>query len=601
MITGSLLNHRRRRNSSASDTARDYFAVDGIVGALQRGWSPPGPEGLHVDQENLRATCVIGPKEVCLESSVVPPESESITMVGLTSSTSKMAPVGAKITPPTNDELCTILEKLTLDDATLKKIMGLMNAEMEKGLHPDTQEEADIKMFPTYVRSIPDGSEAGDFLALDLGGTNFRVLWVHIPPGKPECHATGQNGSSNGVPPLARGDIKMKSRIFVIPPHIMTGPGEKLFDHIVKSLAIFMDKEGLLGHSLPLGFTFSFPLRQEGLDKGRLVTWTKGFSCDGVVGQDVVQMFHDAIRRYNITESAKVGLEKVKCVAIVNDTTGTLMACAHKNPHCLVGLIFGTGTNACYVEKLENVHTWDGDLDDPDEVLINTEWGAFGNGGGLDFIVTDFDRDIDNNSVNSGKQIFEKMISGMYMGEIARLVLCRLYNLGILFQTSSISSKWETPDANGSPESPKNGSTVPEILEWDNRGSFFTKYISEIESDRSNDFHVTKQVLDECGIQDVSVTDCAIVKRICETVSTRAAYLASAAIAVLLNRMKRPFVTIGIDGSLYRFHPQFHNLMMKKIPDLIPASYSFDMMLSEDGSGKGAALIAAVAQRMMRA
>merc|ERR1719192_1344364 len=247
--------------------------------------------------------------------------------------------------------------------------MFLMDSEMEKGLHPKTQDQADIKMFPTYVRSIPDGSEAGDFLALDLGGTNFRVLWVHIPPGKPEYHATGQNG----VHPLARGDIKMKSRIFVIPPHIMTGPGEELFDHIVKSLAIFMDKEGLLGHSLPLGFTFSFPLRQEGLDKGRLVTWTKGFSCDGVVGQDVVQMFHDAIHRYNITESAKVGLEKVKCVAIVNDTTGTLMACAHKNPHCLVGLIFGTGTNACYVEKLENVHTWDGDLDDPDEVLINTE------------------------------------------------------------------------------------------------------------------------------------------------------------------------------------------------------------------------------------
>ena len=59
------------------------------------------------------------------------------------------------------------------------------------------------------------------------------------------------------------------------------------------------------------------------------------------------------------------------------------------------------------------------------KVLINTEWGAFGNSGALDFILTDFDRDVDKNSVNPTKQIFEKLISGMYMGEIARLVLCR--------------------------------------------------------------------------------------------------------------------------------------------------------------------------------
>jgi hexokinase len=40
---------------------------------------------------------------------------------------------------------------------------------------------------------------------------------------------------------------------------------------------------------LPLGFTFSFPCEQEGLAKAKLVKWTKGFSCSGVEGQDVVQ------------------------------------------------------------------------------------------------------------------------------------------------------------------------------------------------------------------------------------------------------------------------------------------------------------------------
>lgn len=41
---------------------------------------------------------------------------------------------------------------------------------------------------------------------------------------------------------------------------------------------------------LPLGFTFSFPCSQEGLTKARLTTWTKGFKCAGVEGEDVVSL-----------------------------------------------------------------------------------------------------------------------------------------------------------------------------------------------------------------------------------------------------------------------------------------------------------------------
>ena len=49
--------------------------------------------------------------------------------------------------------------------------------------------------------------------------------------------------------------------------------------------------------SLPLGFTFSFPMTQRGLDVGVLVAWTKSFNCPGVVGQDAVKMLNDAIKR----------------------------------------------------------------------------------------------------------------------------------------------------------------------------------------------------------------------------------------------------------------------------------------------------------------
>ena len=40
-------------------------------------------------------------------------------------------------------------------------------------------------------------------------------------------------------------------------------------------------------------------------------------------------------------------------------------------------------------------------------------------------------------------------------------------------------------------------------------------------------------------------------------------------IAMLLNRINKPNVTVAVDGSLYRFHPRFHDLMMSKIKELI--------------------------------
>lgn len=39
------------------------------------------------------------------------------------------------------------------------------------------------------------------------------------------------------------------------------------------------------------------------------------------------------------------------------------------------------------------------------KVLINTEWGAFGDDGCLDYLRTFADREIDQNSINPGRQL----------------------------------------------------------------------------------------------------------------------------------------------------------------------------------------------------
>ena len=125
----------------------------------------------------------------------------------------------------------------------------------------------------------PRFPEKGKFLALDLGGTNFRVLLIE----------------------LSKDHFEMRSKIYAIPQHIMLGSGEQLFDHIADCLAQFMKQEQVMSETLPLGFTFSFPLTQKGLTKGYLERWTKGFNCSNCVGNDVVQLLKDAIARRGVS------------------------------------------------------------------------------------------------------------------------------------------------------------------------------------------------------------------------------------------------------------------------------------------------------------
>ena len=71
-----------------------------------------------------------------------------------------------------------LIKEFAVTRETLEKLIISLNQSFNSGLH--SEHGGDIKMLPTYVRHIPDGSEEGDYFALDLGGTNFRVLLVNI-------------------------------------------------------------------------------------------------------------------------------------------------------------------------------------------------------------------------------------------------------------------------------------------------------------------------------------------------------------------------------------------------------------------------------------
>lgn len=95
----------------------------------------------------------------------------------------------------------------------------------------------------------------------------------------------------------------------------------------------------------------------------------------------------------------------VDVVALVNDTTGTQLAVGSEVSDCNVGLILGTGTNACYMEKLDAVPKFKGDRKRYSQVIINTEWGAFGDDGKLNKWMTPYDHQLDEKVVNRGQQL----------------------------------------------------------------------------------------------------------------------------------------------------------------------------------------------------
>ncbi|VDK28138.1 unnamed protein product [Gongylonema pulchrum] len=383
---------------------------------------------------------------------------------------------------------------------------------------------------------------------MDLGGTNLRVMLMDIIPGE---------------------DLRTEQFNTRIPNWAMHGTGEQLFDFIAKCLAEFLIEKGVEKDGLPVGFTFSYPCDQKSLRSATLLRWTKGFESSGVVGEDVVLLLEKAIN--------KRGDINVQVVALINDTVGTMVAAAHQaGGECHIGAIIATGTNASYMEDVSQIKYGlsKAVVDYPyPQMIIDTEWGGFGDRSEADYIFTQYDKIIDSRSEHPGVNTFDKLVGGKCMGEVVRLVLEKLTRAGVLF------------DGTGSET----------LFEQD---SFPTKYISEILSDESGSYINTRQIMGELGIDHCTFSDMLLLREVCAVVSRRAANLGAAAIACVLNRVRKPNMIVGIDGSTYKYHPFFDFWVNDKLKELVDPGLKFKVLQTGDGSGKGAALITAIISRL---
>lgn len=424
------------------------------------------------------------------------------------------------------DKFISKVEKIfSVTPADVKKIIDNFHQEMRRGL---AGRGCSLKMIPSFV-DRPAGSEAGRCLALDLGGTNSRVL-------------------------AARLDGKGNARVFavskfVVSAALMRGAGEALFDFIAGCVREFLAKNRIsLRKKYQLAFTFSFPVEQTGLAAGKLIIWTKGFSASGVEGKDVVRLLDDALWRS--------GLKNIEVVALANDTVGTLVTKSYSDRSCDMGVILGTGTNACYVEKVSNILKMKS-RGNRRSMIINMEWGNFSK-----LRRCHVDRELDRASGNPGRQYLEKMVSGMYLGEITRRVVFHMISKGVFL------------------------------------GEGFERAYSEEYSFRTEDMSLV--AAGGMPQRDLSADERKALKKICDIVSLRSARIAGGAIAAVLlwmDKELRKRHTVAIDGSLFEKYPGFEKNIKNVFRELFGRrSKKIKLEMAKDGSGAGAAVIAAWAQ-----
>ncbi|KAG8996175.1 hexokinase A [Tulasnella sp. 427] len=435
--------------------------------------------------------------------------------------------------------------QFTLTPQKMCQIVDAFVDTLKLGLEKDGQV---VPMIPAFVFNWPTGEEKGDYLALDLGGTNLRVCLVTLTGG---------------------GKFEIKQKKYRLTEEQKQMEGSLLFDFCADSLSAFLESaraEGIIkeGAELPMGFTFSYPCQQDRIDHGILIRWTKGFGNPNVEGFDVTQLFADSLKRHNVP---------VTLTALVNDTTGALIASHYTNPRTRIGVILGTGCNAAYAEKVGNIPKMK-HLGIPDETLmsINCEWGAFDSFEHKHLPRTKYDEIIDLTSNKPHEQAFEKCISGRYLGEIFRLVIKELIDEGALFQTQDTSK-------------------------LNDEYFFDTALLSTMESDTTPDLSLTSTIFSQPYALQTTLPERTFFKSLAKLIGTRAARLASCGMAAIVKKLDclEEGCSIGVDGSLYDMYPGFKERIHEGLTDIFgEKGNSVVTHHAEDGSGLGSAIIAAM-------
>lgn len=355
-------------------------------------------------------------------------------------------------------------------------------------------------MLPSYTHALPTGSEKGTYLALDVGGSTFRVGLIELSGREEDMHIVKVSSSH------------IDNRVKLL-------EGTQFFDWMAENIDTMLKDVGAeYGRgetALPIGLSWSFPIDQTSVSSGLVIHMGKGFHCsNGTVGQELGQLLIESCRKRSLN---------VEMAAIVNDSSAALLSRAYVDPKTRMSLILGTGTNMAIHFPVHEIGRSkfgvrpDGWFDYAKHVIVNSEMSMFG-GGVLP--MTRWDDILNRTHLRPDYQPLEYMITGRYLGEVVRLIIVEAVETAGLF-----------------------GGQLPHSMR--EPYSFDTSLVAFLEDDSSISLSASAALLqkEHTFPRYPSVQDLRFLRRVCQVTSRRAAgYLATAihSMWVLRNEVEFP-------------------------------------------------------------
>lgn len=258
-------------------------------------------------------------------------------------------------------------------------------------------EKSSMPMIPTYIKFDGSIDKNEKVIVIDAGGTNFRCAMAEFT--EDSC------------------------KLSQIEKYKMPGiETDATWDEFISFTA---DKiQPMADKTDYIGFCFSYNAEITPEIDGKVKKIDKEVI--------ITEAFGKLVGASLSAELAKRGIPE-KRVFVLNDTVAALLGSSYKLDKTkyggFIGQITGTGANTCCVVPIEHITKLN--TNNTGSIIVNMESGLYDG-----FPQGDFDRILDGESNNPHEKQLEKMVSGAYLGELARLALIQAAKEGYISEKS---------------------------------------------------------------------------------------------------------------------------------------------------------------------
>ncbi|MBA0617038.1 hypothetical protein Godav_026515 [Gossypium davidsonii] len=474
-----------------------------------------------------------------------------------------------------------ILRKFSRDCSTpvpkLWQVANAMVSDMGASLSSSDEATSSLNMFVSYASPLPTGiNEKGMYYGVNLRQTKILMVCGRL------------QGKNQPISDLYVDEVP-------IPSSVMIGTSQELYDYIAAELVKFVSAHPEKDDEAPanekkLGFTVSSGDDQSTAISGSNIK-LKNFAADTTGVKDLITGMNRALEKHglklrvhalvsiftclhysiNIVYKRHFRVDSDSRIEQVDDIVGNLAGGRYYDKDCVAAITLGIGTNAAYVDTTQSAPRWHDSLPKKGEIVVCMEWGNFNT---CHLPITQYDTSLDAASSNPGHRIFEKMISGMYLGEIVRRVLVRMAQEASLFG-QSVPPKLLIPYLLRSPD------------------------MAAMHQDTSEDREVVHEKLKEIfGITNLTTMARELVAEVCDIATERGARLAGAgtvAIVKKLGRIANRRSVIIMEGGLYEHYRIFRNYLHSGVWEMLGNELSDNIVVehSHGGAGTGPLFLAA--------